>query len=73
MKCEICSTEMDQGSESCGACGAPAGPRAAKGERTACPSCGTDLWSLAETCPKCGEQGYPGLRPRFGDGSRGRD
>jgi primosomal protein N' len=73
MRCTVCGHELESGAGSCDMCGAPVGSRAATGVKSACHACGTDLWSLTETCPRCGEKGYPGLRPSFGDSSRGRD
>ncbi|MHC4709352.1 MAG: double zinc ribbon domain-containing protein [Planctomycetota bacterium] len=73
MECAVCEREVESRAERCGTCGAPVGPRAATGVKSACHACGSDLWSLSETCPRCGEKGYPGLRPSFGDRSRGRD
>jgi LSD1 subclass zinc finger protein len=54
--------EFDQ---TCQACGKALSYEAGEGH-VGCAVCGADIGAYAETCPECGETGYPALRPRKG-------
>jgi RNA polymerase subunit RPABC4/transcription elongation factor Spt4 len=71
-ECTTCGGELTTGGETCSQCGAPTGSRVAAGEQAACHACGAVLWSMSPTCPKCRAEGYPALRPDWGDRSAGR-
>ncbi len=71
MKCSICGKYLAVEAMTCRTCGAPTDDRATSGERSECSICSGVLWSLVETCVHCNAKGYPALRPKLGDKSRG--
>ena len=69
-ECPDCGTPLNEGDQTCQKCGKalsfdPAEPG------VHCRVCDTEIGAYTETCPNCGETGYPALRPRKGKGFKG--
>lgn len=68
--CPECGADLAPGDQTCQKCGAPVSYDPGQGG-VGCQVCGTRIGAYVETCPACGETGYPALRPRKGRGFKG--
>ncbi len=68
--CPSCGTEREFGNQTCQKCGTPL-PYAPSEAAVGCVVCAAPIDAYTETCPECGETGYPALRPRRGKGWQG--
>lgn len=69
-RCPSCDARLPPGEQTCQECGAPLSYDPGEGG-VVCRVCGDEIDAFAETCPSCGERGYPALRPRKGKGFEG--
>lgn len=65
--CQSCGTELRPGDQTCAKCGTAISYEPAEAG-VVCLVCGEAIDAYVETCPSCGETGYPALRPRRGKG-----
>lgn len=65
MDCPECGEPVGPTDQTCQKCGKPLSYRPAE-QGTHCAVCDAEIGAYAETCPHCGETGYPALRPRRG-------
>ncbi|MFQ5890617.1 MAG: zinc ribbon domain-containing protein [Gemmatimonadota bacterium] len=68
--CPACETPLKPGEQTCQKCGKPL-PYDFDETGVVCTVCGAEITAYTETCPACGETGYPALRPRKGKGFKG--
>ncbi len=69
-ECPACGVAAGPNDQTCQKCGA-ALAWAADEPGVGCAVCGQPISAYTLTCPRCGETGYPALRPRKGKGFRG--
>lgn len=69
-RCPSCDARLQPGEQTCQECGAPLSYEPGEAD-VVCRVCDEEIGAFAETCPACGERGYPALRPRTGKGFRG--
>ncbi|MFQ5689519.1 MAG: zinc-ribbon domain-containing protein [Gemmatimonadota bacterium] len=68
--CRKCGAPIGPADQTCQKCGAPLS-YAPSQSGVRCAVCGKEIDAYVETCPHCGETGYPALRPRKGKGWKG--
>lgn len=68
--CPECDAGLEPGDQTCQGCGAPLSFTPGQ-DGVGCRVSGAVIGAYAETCPRCGENGYPALRPRKGKGFEG--
>lgn len=65
--CPACGTQLPRADQTCAKCGTALSYEPAEAA-VQCAVCGEAIDAYTETCPGCGETGYPALRPRRGKG-----
>ncbi len=69
-ECPKCGSRLKTGDQTCQKCGTPLSYDPAEAG-VHCTVCDAEIGAYTETCPNCGETGYPALRPRKGKGWKG--
>lgn len=70
--CPKCGADVGPTDQTCQRCG-KALSYAPDESDVRCAVCEAVIDAYRETCPECGETGYPALRPRKGKGWKGAD
>ncbi|UCG76497.1 MAG: zinc ribbon domain-containing protein [Gemmatimonadota bacterium] len=68
--CPTCGESVPHGHQTCAKCGVALSYEPAQPD-VGCAVCQAPIDAYVETCPRCGETGYPALRPRRGKGWKG--